>query len=443
MGAQLAQMGMGVADTVMAGRYGSEDLAGVALGSSILWPTMILFMGIIQAVTPTVSQLNGSRSYSEIGEVIRQGIWMALFGGAAIFFILNNIGPVYELMRVDPAAVAIALPYLSMASYGLPALMVFFCLRFLSDGMGYTRPALIISVTALAIKIPINYVLIYGKFGLPELGGVGCGVAQAIVMWLQLFLILIVVSRERFAPTNWKSQFSLPQWRHIKPLLIVGLPIGATVFAEMGLFSFTTLMLGQFGSSVVASHNIAMSMNAIFYMPPMALGMAATIRIGFRIGAGEPEGAKTTARIAFLATSFLAIVGAMLIFLLREELVSVYTTEKDVRDLSISLLLFVVFFLYFDATQATFLGTLRGYKDTKVPMFIALISYWFVAFPIQIVLGFGWLGEPMGIYGFWIGLASGVGCASICLGARLKIVSNNKELIDRLSLAAAEKKKSP
>ena len=121
MGAQLAQMGMGVADTVMAGRYGSEDLAGVALGSSILWPTLILFMGIIQAVTPTVSQLNGSRSYSEIGEVIRQGIWMALFGGAAIFFILNNIGPVYELMRVDPTAVAIALPYLSAASYGLPA----------------------------------------------------------------------------------------------------------------------------------------------------------------------------------------------------------------------------------------------------------------------------------------------------------------------------------
>ena len=443
MGAQLAQMGMGVADTVMAGRYGSEDLAGVALGSSILWPTMILFMGVIQAVTPTVSQLNGSRSYSEIGEVIRQGIWMALFGGAAIFFILNNVGPVYKLMRVDPTAVAIALPYLSMASYGLPALMVFFCLRFLSDGMGYTRPALIISVTALAIKIPLNYVLIYGKFGLAELGGVGCGVAQAIVMWLQLFLILIVVSRERFAPTNWKSHFSLPQWKHIKPLLIVGLPIGATVFAEMGLFSFTTLMLGQFGSSVVASHNIAMSMNAIFYMPPMALGMAATIRIGCRIGAGETEGAKTTARIAFLATSFLAIVGAMLIFLLREELVSLYTTEEVVRDLSRSLLLFVVFFLYFDATQATFLGTLRGYKDTKVPMFIALISYWLVAFPIQMILGFGWLAEPMGIYGFWIGLASGVGCASICLGVRLIIVSNNKQLIDRLSIAANEKKKSP
>ena len=144
MGAQLAQMGMGVADTIMAGRYGSEDLAGIALGSSILWPSMILFMGVIQAVTPTVSQLNGSRSYSEIGEVIRQGIWMSLVAGIAIVMILNNVQPVYELMKVDPVAVAIAVPYLQMASYGLPALMLFFCLRFLSDGMGYTRPALII-----------------------------------------------------------------------------------------------------------------------------------------------------------------------------------------------------------------------------------------------------------------------------------------------------------
>ncbi len=440
MGAQLAQMGMGVADTIMAGRYGSEDLAGIALGSSILWPSMILFMGVIQAVTPTVSQLNGSRSYSEIGEVIRQGIWMSLVAGIAIVVILNNVQPVYELMKVDPVAVAIAVPYLQMASYGLPALMLFFCLRFLSDGMGYTRPALIISVTALCAKIPLNYILIYGKFGLPEMGGVGCGIAQAIVMWLQLFLIIIVVTRKRFSDTQWNSKFSFPEWKHIKPLLIIGIPIGATVFAEMGLFSFTTIMLGQFGSSVVASHNIAMNMNAIFYMPPMALGMAATIRIGFRIGANEIEGAKLTGKLAFVATSLLAIIGAIFIFLFRESLVEIYTNETEVRDLSVSLLLFVVFFLYFDATQATFVGTLRGYKDTKIPMFIALFSYWVVAFPIQILLGFGFIGEPMGIYGFWIGLSSGVGCASVLLGIRLLLVSNDRELIQRLSRSASQKK---
>ena len=184
MGAQLAQMGMGVSDAIMAGQYNSADLAGVALGGSLLWPVMLLIMGLIQAVTPTVAQLNGRRDYKEIGEVIRQGLWMALIGGLTGVLILNNIGPVYALLDVDPVATAISIPYLAMASLGFPALMCFFCLRFLADGMGFTRPAMFIAIAALCLKIPLNYVLIYGKFGLPEMGGVGCGLANGIICLL-------------------------------------------------------------------------------------------------------------------------------------------------------------------------------------------------------------------------------------------------------------------
>jgi MATE family multidrug resistance protein len=436
MGAQLAQMGMGVADTIMAGRYSSADLAGVALGSSILWPSMMLVFGVIAAITPTVSQLNGARAYSQIGAVIRQGIWLAIGGGLIVVLIINNIAPIYRLMNVDPVAVAIAVPYLKMCSFGMPALMCFFCLRFLADGIGYTRAALIIAVSALIIKIPLNYILIYGKFGLPELGGVGCGIAQAIVMWLQLILVIMVVTRKRFAHTQWLSKFSWPDWKIIRSLLVIGIPIGTTIFAEMGLFSFTTLMLGQFGATFVASHNIAMSLNAIFFMPPMALGMAATIRIGFRVGSGEIHGARTTALIAFLATSLLAIVGAILIFGFKETLVSAFTTEPAVLSLAVTLLVFVVFFLYFDAAQAVCVGALRGYKDTKVPMYLALFSYWGVGLPTQIIFGFGYIGEPMGIYGFWLGLATGVGTASALLGFRLWYVSGNIALIEHLSSVA-------
>ena len=136
MGAQLAQMGMGVTDTIMAGQYSAIDLAGVALGSSVLWPVMLLFMGCIQAVTPTVSQLNGAKRYLEIGEVIRQGLWMALFGGLAAALILNLIGPIYELLDVEASSAKISIAYLKMCSMGIPALMCFFALRFLADGMG-------------------------------------------------------------------------------------------------------------------------------------------------------------------------------------------------------------------------------------------------------------------------------------------------------------------
>jgi MATE family multidrug resistance protein len=434
MGAQLAQMGMGVADAVMAGRYGFVDLAGVALGGSILWPLMMLFMGLIQAVMPTVAQLNGARRYTEIGEVIRQGLWMALAGGLTVLLILHNIGPVYSWMGVDPAAAAISIPYLKMAAFGIPALMCFFCLRFLADSMGFTRPALMISVSALLLKIPLNYVLIYGKFGLPEMGGVGCGVAQAIIMWFQLFLILLVVTRKRFRITGWMARFSWPDARRIKALLVLGLPIGATIFAEMGLFSLTTLLLGRYGAEVVAAHNIAMNLNGLVFMPPLALGMAATIRIGFRVGSGEIAEARTSAAIAVAATTMVALTGALIIYLFRTQLVALYTSEAVVSELAVILLLFVVFFLLFDSLQTTGIGALRGYKDTKKPMWIALFSYWIVGLPTGCILGLGLIGEPMEVYGFWLGLASGVGTAAILLSVRLWRVSRDTELIKQLSL---------
>ena len=390
-------------------------------------------MGLVQAVTPVVSQLNGSRDYGEIGEVIRQGLWLAVLGGLMAALILNIIGPVYRLLEVDPAAVAISIPYLQMCSLGIPALICFFCLRFLADGMGFTRPAMLIAFGALIIKIPLNYVLIHGLFGLPEMGGVGCGLAQAITMWFQLFMILIVVTRPRFNITGWRSKFSAPDWRRIKPLLIIGLPIGLTIFAEMGLFALTTLLLGRFGADVVAAHHIAMNINGVLFMPALALGMAATIRVGFRVGAGEVVEARTTAAIAMTTTVLVALSGSLLIYFFRESFVSVYTGEQDVVDLAVVLLFFVVFFLVFDAMQSTCVGTLRGYKDTRTPMVIALFSYWGVGLPMECILGFGLIGEPMGVYGFWLGLAIGVATAAVLLSIRLWFVSRDEAFIRRMA----------
>lgn len=433
MGAQLAQMGMGVVDAIMAGQYGATDLAGVALGGSVFWPVMMLMMGLVQAVTPTVSQLNGAQRHAEIGSVIRQGLWLGLFGGLTATLILNNVGIVYEWAEVDQAAAAISIPYLRMCSYGVPALMCFFCLRFLSDGLGFTRPALFISLTALCLKVPLNYALIYGKFGFDEHGGVGAGMAQAFIMWFQLTMIILVVTRKRFNLTHWRSQFDWPQWSRMRPLLIIGLPIGATIFAEMGLFSLTTILLGHLGAATVASHNIAMNINGVLFMPALALGMAATIRIGFRVGAREIPQARTTAGIAMAVTLAIALVGAIVIFFGRETLVALYTSEAHVAELSATLLLFVVFFLMFDAAQATCVGTLRGYKDTRVPMLIAMFSYWGVGLPLECILGFGWIGEPMGVYGFWLGLAAGVGTAAILLSIRLWRVSADHATIRALA----------
>lgn len=419
MGAQLAQMGMGVTDTIMAGRYSSVDLAGVALGSSLMWPIMLLVMGVVQAVTPTVSQLTGARAWSEIGEVVRQGLWLALAGGLTAALLFNLVGPVYAFLQVPEEVADISVRYLRMCSMGVPALMCFYCLRFLSDGMGFTRPTLMILLAALACKIPLNYMFIHGLFGLPELGGVGCGLAQAIVMWVQLLLVFLVVTRRRFHSTGWLGRFSWPDWQRLRPLIMMGLPIGTTIFAEIGLFSVTTLLLGRYGPEVVASHNIAMNVAGLVFMLPLALGMASSIRIGHRLGAGKPRAAGFTALSALIACSCVALVSGLLIFVSRDFLVTLYTREAAVMTLSLQLLLFVVTLQWADNLQAVALGCLRGYKDTRVPMYLALFSYWLLGMPIGCILGFGLFSEPMDVFGFWWGLFIALLAASVLLCHRL------------------------
>jgi len=168
----------------------------------------------------------------------------------------------------------------------------------------------------------------------------------------------------------------------------------------------------------------------------MAVGMAATIRIGFRVGAGEIAGGRTTAFIAVVTSGAIAIFGAILIYFLRQDMVNIYTTEFAVSSLAATLLMFVVFFLFFDAAQSTFTGALRGYKDTRIPMWIALFSFWVIGLPIGITFGFGFVGDLEGVYGFWLGLAMGVGIASFLLAYRLWRVSGDLGLIKKLSVEA-------
>ena len=201
----------------------------------------------------------------------------------------------------------------------------------------------------------------------------------------------------------------------------------------MGLFSLTTILLGRFGAETVAAHNITMNLTGLLWMPALALGMAATIRIGFRVGSAEIDGARTTALIAMLTTLGVALAGCLAIGLFRFDMVGFYTSETAVAELSATLLLFVIVFLVFDAAQATALGALRGYKDTKIPMFIAMFSYWGVGLTAECALGFGWVGSFSGVYGFWIGLSLGIGTAALLLTLRLWSTSRNSQRITQLA----------
>ncbi|MFT4852264.1 MAG: MATE family multidrug resistance protein [Candidatus Pseudothioglobus sp.] len=431
---QLAQMGTILVDTLMAGRVSAVELAGVALGSAFMFPVAMTMMGLIQAVTPTVSQLRGAGRPHEVGEVVRQAFWIALLGACVTIALMLRAGSFLEFMVVDPRVIPIAVDYLGAVAWGIPGLLGYFVLRAMCDGLGFTRPAMFIAVSALMLKIPLNLIFIHGYFGIPAMGGMGCGVATAIVMWLELSLILLVALRPRFRHTGWLEKFSWPDPPHILRLSKIGVPIGATLFCEMGLFSLVAVLLGRFGADVVAAHTIAINLGGIIFMFPLSLGMAATIRVGFNIGAEQFEQASRTAWIAVRVTVCVAVCSGTFVVVAREFIAGLYSKDLAVVTLASSLMLFVALFQLFDNVQATTMGALRGYKDTRLPLIFTLVGYWLVGLPVAVVLGFGWLGEPLGAYGFWTGLTVALMFVAACSLSRLWWLGRNPALI--LQLAA-------
>ena len=210
---QLAQMGMSVADTMMAGQVSAVELAGVALGTVVFWPLMLLVSGTIMAITPSVSQLNGAGLIAQSGEVVRQALWIALFGGILLMVVYRNLTPLYQSIGVDPLASPVTQAYLNAMSFGVIPVLGYFCMRYMCEGLGWTLPAMVIAGSALLLKIPLNYWFIHGGWGVPAMGGEGCGWASALVYLYQLAAIATVVQSSRIQQAGLFAQFSKPDLR--------------------------------------------------------------------------------------------------------------------------------------------------------------------------------------------------------------------------------------
>ena len=426
---QLSQMGMGVMDAVMAGRVGATDLAGVTLGGNLYWPVMLLMSGIVMAVTPSVSQLRGAGRLGDAGAVVRQALWIAVGGGALVVVALRNAEPVYSWFGVDAAAVPVAVAYLDAASIGLVPFLAYASLRCLCEGMAWTQPAMFISSSALALKLPLNWLFVYGApaLGLPAMGGVGCGWATAVVMFYSLTAMLTVVLRSRARQAGVFAGFSWPAPRAIGRLMRLGVPIGLALFVEVAFFSLVTIFIGRLGVEMVASHQVAFNVCGVAFMVPLALGMAATIRVGFNVGAGDLAAARRSAGVAVATTLTWGLAMATVMLALREHIVGLYSNELAVVQLAAGLLAIGAAFQVFDAGQATIMGALRGYKDAGVPMVIALGAYWAFGLPLGYLLCFGSDELPdvggLGVEGFWWGLVASLALAAAALGLRLLAVS--------------------
>jgi len=308
-------------------------------------------------------------------------------------------------------------------------------LRHVSEGLGHTRPPMIIAGSILPLNAILNYGLIYGKLGMPELGGVGAGWATAVVFWVEFLLMLFVVRRPFYKATQLFERFESIRLATVASILKIGTPIGLTIFLEMAVFSVIGFLIAKIGVIEVAANSIAGNLNWLTYVIPMSLGAAASIRVGFHVGAKNLPAARATAGTVYKFSIVYALVVSALLVALRYQLISVYTEDVGVTELAAVLLLFIAVYQLVDDSQAVTIGALRGYKDTQVPMYFSLIGYWGLALPIGHALATEALlpGVAPGVYGYWTGLTIGLAIVAVCVGVRLLHISANDEKILRLA----------
>jgi MATE family multidrug resistance protein len=420
--AQVAQTAMTLLDTIMAGRYSAIDLAAISVASSFWLPIVLTCQGVIMALTPVVAQLNGAQKKSQIPMTVTQGFWLTLLIFIPAGILLYASPYLLHFMDVSPVMAEKTRLYLHAMLIGLPAYLFYQVLRNYAEGLSHTIPGMCIGFAGLLLNVPLNWMLIYGKFGLPELGGVGCGIASAAAMWFMAVCMLIYVMRSKsYDDCRLFQCFIAWNWSQMYRLFKLGAPIAMALFCEVTLFSIVALMLSPLGPDVVASHQVALNYSSLIFMLPLSLGYAVTIRVGHSMGEREPELAKTAIISGFQVGLCMTVITASLTILLRHWIAREYTHDPFVVTLAGQLIVFAAVYQFSDTIQAISSGALRGFKDTRVIFYITLCSYWLLGIPVGYVLGLtDWIVPAMGPQGFWTGIIVGLTTAAVLYVFRLK-----------------------
>lgn len=421
--AQVAQTAMGFVDTIMAGSVSATDMAAVAVGTSIWLPAILFGHGLILALTPVVAQLNGSGRRERIARQVRQAYWLAALVSLLIMVVLWNAGYMIHAMHdIDPALADKAVGYLRALLWGAPGYLFFQVARNQCEGLSKTKPGMVMGFIGLLVNIPVNYVFIYGHLGMPALGGVGCGVATASVYWVIFIVMRLWIKRARsMRDIALPDYFSPPDWNVLKRLTLLGLPVALALFFEVTLFAVVALLVSPLGIVNVAGHQIALNFSSLMFVLPLSLGVATTIRVGFRLGQGSVAAAKVAAWTGQGVGILMAAMTALFTVTFREQIALLYNDNPQVVTLAAQLMLLAAIYQFSDSIQVIGSGILRGYKDTRSIFFITLIAYWVIGLPSGYVLALtDWLVPPMGPAGFWCGFILGLTSAAIMMLWRIR-----------------------
>lgn len=428
---QIASTCMSVVDTIMSGMAGSTQLAGVAIGASFYWPGMLFIIGMCLTIQPTVAQLRGAGKCELIPQRMHLSTVIILITSVIVGIIMALMSLIYEVIpNADPEMANVGKWYLISVAFGMPGFAIYNILRGYWEGLGNTVPTSVFGVVALLLNIPLNYIFIFGKFGIPAFGGVGCGIATTLTIYITALLMLIYVRKAKYFARFRLFERSYPiYWAEVKQLLHFGIPLALSTTVEVTCFSLVSLLLSPFGPTMVASHSIAMNVSAFIFMIPLALGSATTIRVGEAMGAGHWNRAlRSTFGSLILSMLFLSV-SLVLLLLGRDLIVDIYTDDPEVMVLGAFLLIYCAVYQLPDFIQAVSIGVLRGFKDSKVIFVCTIISYWIAGMPVGYVLAYGIVGpKEMAAEGFWIGFISSLTVASLLYLTRITYLFKTKKL---------------
>ncbi|WP_272148925.1 MATE family efflux transporter [Tenacibaculum aiptasiae] len=412
-------------DNIMVGQLGTAELAAVSLGNSFMFIAMSLGIGFSTAITPLIAEADSSNNFTQAKSTFKHGLFLCTTIGILMFLMVFFSKPLMYLMKQPVEVVELAIPYLDLVAFSLIPMIAFQAFKQFSDGMSMTRYPMYATIVANVLNVIFNYLLIFGKFGFPELGIIGAAYGTLLsrfVMVFYLWWLLTKKERSKRLVTNIKL-FVLDKLM-IKKIINLGAPSAMQMFFEVAIFTAAIWLSGLLGKNPQAANQIALNLSSMTFMVAMGLSVASMIRVGNQKGLQDYKALRRIAFSIFLLGIILAVGFATIFFVFHKSLPNLYVDLNDatnyadnmeVMKIAANLLIAAAIFQISDSIQVMVLGALRGLQDVKIPTVITFISYWVVGFPVSYFFGSE---EKYGSFGIWLGLLAGLTTASILLFIR-------------------------
>lgn len=413
---QVGMMLMGAVDTVMVGQVSATDLAAVALGNLYFFGVSVFGMGVLFALDPVISQAVGADDDAGVARGVQRGLVLAAVLSVLASLLLLPAAPAMHAARQPVDVIPVAAGYALASIPGVFPFYGFIVLRQSLQAMGRVRPILVTVILANLVNVGLNWVLIFGNLGVPQLGAVGSSIGSSLSRWFMMLALLGMA----WSLLHTSVRPFRPEVLHMRPLmrlLRIGAPVGGQQVLEFGVFGAAGLLMGWMGTVAMASHQVALNLAALTFMIPVGVAQAASVLVGQAVGRGDPPGARRAAGAGLAAGAGVMCVTAVLFLTLPGPLARLYSADAAVVATAALLLPIAGIFQVFDGLQVVSAGVLRGVGDTRIPMIMNLIGFWVVGLPVSALLAFK---ADLGPQGIWWGLALGIGAVAVLLLARVR-----------------------